>query len=297
MKRRLWLILVALPLLALGLGAGLTGCSGSGVLNAWSGLPDLDGGAEIAETREVSYGPLPRHRYDLYDPGTEAAVIVFFHGGGWDRGDPDLYRFLGRRLAGLGHPVAIPAYRLAPEVAFPAFMEDAARAVAAIRARFPDRPLYLMGHSAGAQIATLLALDPRYLGAQGMAPCGTIAGVIGLAGPYDFLPLQEDRFRRVFPEATRPESQPVAYADNAAPPMLLLHGAADVVVHAEDSTILAEALRRAGNRAEAKLYPGVNHLDIIGAISPLIEHRAPTLADIEAFLAAEAARAHPGCPG
>jgi acetyl esterase/lipase len=290
MRRRIRHLALGAAAVGLSAWAGLSACTGPALLNAYA---SRDG---VAETRGVAYGPHPRQRYDLYEPADSAGpLIVFFHGGAWDSGDPALYPFVGRRLARLGFAVAVPGYRLYPDVTFPAFVEDAAAAVAALRARFPDRPLVLMGHSAGAQIAALAMMDRRFLAAHGLSACETVAAYIGLAGPYDFLPLREDRYKRVFPEETRPLSQPLAFAADRHPPALLLHGAADTTVHAEDSTILAEALQAAGNRAEAVIYPGVDHLSILGAISPLIQGWAPTLGDMRRFLAREAAAGFPGC--
>ena len=156
-------------------------------------------------------------------------MVVFFYGGNWDSGAKAMYRFVGAALAARGVLTVIPDYRLYPQVRFPAFMDDAAAAVAWTLAnirRFGGDPhrLFLMGHSAGAQIATLLALDPVYLQAQDVAP-DTVCGVIGLAGPYDFLPLHDPELETIFgPEAERPRSQPINYVTPQAPPMLLLAG-------------------------------------------------------------------------
>ncbi|MEM9047782.1 MAG: alpha/beta hydrolase [Pseudomonadota bacterium] len=292
--RRIWrrTALVAASAFAM-TGLGLSACSGPAVLNYYS---DAEG---LRETRDIAYGAHPRQTIDLYQPdGAARATLIFVHGGSWYEGDPDLYPFLGRRFAALGYRVAIPGYRVAPEVIFPSFVEDIAAATMAIRDRLgPDAPLFLMGHSAGAHLAALVVLDPRYLGAFDSSACEVLAGFVGLAGPYDFLPLRSQRYKRIFPEAIRAQTQPVAYADRPTPPMLLIHGKADRVVHAEDSAVLAKALRAAGNDVTLHLYPQVNHTEIIGAISPLIEGWAPTTEDILAFLARQESAGFPGCAG
>lgn len=272
-------------------GLGLSACSGPAVLNYYSD------GAGLRETTGLSYGPHPRQFYDLYEPtGEIKATILFVHGGSWYEGEPALYPFLGRRFAQLGYRVAIPGYRLAPEVVFPDFVADAAAATAALHDRLgPDAPLFLMGHSAGAHLASLVALDPRYLAAHDLTACATLSGFIGIAGPYDFLPLKEERYKRIFPEPIRAETQPLAYADRPAPPALLIHGADDVIVHAEDSALLADALAKAGNDVTLRIYPDVNHIEIIGAVSPIIEGWAPTMGDITAFLDRQAQLGFPGC--
>jgi acetyl esterase/lipase len=147
-------------------------------------------------------------------------------------------------------------------------MEDAAAALAFLAARrFVDPArLVLMGHSAGAQIATLLALDPRHRHAAG-APAP--AGVVGLAGPYDFLPLRSPVLREIFgPAETWPESQPVRFASAGAPPMLLATGARDRTVLPRNTISLAAALRRAGAPVTARVYPGLGHRALIGGFAP-----------------------------
>jgi len=239
----------------------------------------------------LAYGPGPRHRMDAYLPARAAAsapapVVVFFYGGGWEEGERGTYRFVAAALAARGILTLVPDYRLYPEIRFPAFMEDAAAAVAwarsfaAAQGGDPGR-LFLMGHSAGAQIATLLALDARYLRAAGMAG-GRIAGVIGLAGPYDFLPLRSPTLKAIFgPEAAWPASQPITYVTASAPPMLLAAGTADRVVDPGNTQRLAARLRAAGAAAEVRLYRGLGHRALIGgfasALAPLLPVRRAVL--------------------
>ena len=170
----------------------------------------------IMVEKGIAYAEGQRHELDVYAPnqgGTSAPVVVFFYGGGWETGDRAMYRFLGASLAARGVVVVIPDYRLHPAVRFPAFMDDGAAAVAWAHmnaARFGGDPsrLFLMGHSAGAQIAALLALDPEYLRAAGLTPEHDVCGVIGLAGPYDFLPDASAEVKAVFgPEEAWPRSQ------------------------------------------------------------------------------------------
>ncbi|WP_118138048.1 alpha/beta hydrolase [Oceanicella sp. SM1341] len=271
------------PLLLL--PALLTACTslGAGVLER------LGRSQTVESSTGIPYGDDPAQAYDLFAErglADDAPLIVFFHGGSWDSGSPGLYAFAGQSLAALGTITALPGYRLAPDVTFPAFVEDGAAAVAAVKARYPGHPLYLAGHSAGAQIAALLALDPRWLGAEGLSPCRDVAGFIGLAGPYDFLPLQQDRYRRIFPEETRAESQPVNYAAGAHPPALILHGEADDVVSPAESEALAGALEAGGNAVTLRLYPEVGHVGIASALAPILRGRAPVIEDVRAFLAA-----------
>ncbi|WP_371348123.1 alpha/beta hydrolase [Ancylobacter sp. IITR112] len=248
----------------------------------------------------LAYAEGARHRLDVYRPasgnGTDLPVVVFFYGGSWDSGERAMYRFVGAALASRGMVVIIPDYRVYPQVRFPTFVEDGARAVRWAKthaARYggdPDR-LILMGHSAGAQIAALLSLDPKWLGAVGLDPQRDVAGLVGLAGPYDFLPLRSARLKAIFgPKAERWRSQPIHFATRAAPPAFLAAGERDTTVDPGNSTRLAERIRAKGGEADVRLYKGVDHRLIIGAFSPPLRLLAPALNDVTDFVAAVPAR-------
>jgi acetyl esterase/lipase len=144
----------------------LEACSPSALLKA---LAPRDG---VKLTSDIAYGNRPRHMLDLCatrPAATQLPVVVFFYGGGWETGSKALYRFVGAALATRGVLAVIPDYRLYPEVRFPNFMHDAAASVGwthqnAARFAGDPHPLFLMGHSAGGQIATLLAFDTAICG-------------------------------------------------------------------------------------------------------------------------------------
>lgn len=195
-------------------------------------------------------------------------VVVFFHGGSWRTGDRRDYRFVGEALSRQGVLVLVPDYRKAPRFPFPAFMEDAAAATAWARDHArelgadPGR-VYVMGHSAGAQIAALLATDGRYLARWNMRP-RDLAGAIGLAGPYDFLPITDPRLRQVFDrQADWPASQPVNFVDGDEPPFLLLHGDRDRLVRKINSEKLAARLRAAGEPVTMHVIHGAGHSTLL----------------------------------
>jgi acetyl esterase/lipase len=247
----------------------------------------------------IAYGAQTLQRLDVYVPnappvphGASASLrplVVFWHGGRWSFGDKADYRFVGAALAELGCVAVLPNYRLYPEVKMPGFMEDAARAARWAVAHAGDygadaNRLYLMGHSAGAHLAALVTLDPRYFAADGRAP-PFIAGMIGLSGPYDFLPLKEADVKDMFgPPPNYPQSQPINFVSAGAPPMLLVHGLKDETVRPKNSVNFAAALRAAGVPVTLKLYPDLVHADTVAALSLPARRRAPTLADVAAFL-------------
>lgn len=270
-----------------GLAAGLAvACSPLGVMNA---LSPRDGAARRV-ARDLPYGDQPRQTMDLYAPAGAGPwpVVVFFYGGGWDSGAKGLYGWAAQALAAQGFLVALPDYRIVPQVHFPTFVEDAAAAVAHVARIAADHGgdparLAVSGHSAGAHQALMITLDRRYMARAG-AP-DVIRAAAGLSGPYEFLPFDVPASINAFGQWPDPaETQPITYARGDAPPVWLAHGERDVTVHAEDSVLLAEAIRRAGGQAELKLYPDLDHASTLAAFSPVFRRRAPVLADLTRFL-------------
>jgi acetyl esterase/lipase len=265
---------------------------------AAANLPALFG--PYRRRTDLAYGADPRHRLDVYLPdkpaGPRAPLVLFWHGGRWSSGDKAEYRFVGSALAELGYATMIANYRRYPQVKMAGFMDDAARAAlwgAQHAADFEADPrqIYLMGHSAGAHMAALLALDARYFAALGVA-APRIAGVIGLSGPYDFLPLREADVQDMFgPPELYPLSQPVNYVRRGAPPMLLIHGSMDGLVSPWNSRNLASALEALGVPVTLKLYADSEHGETIGALSVPARDRAATLRDIADFVKSRGAQA------
>ncbi|MDN5927982.1 MAG: alpha/beta hydrolase [Hyphomicrobiales bacterium] len=272
----------------------LPACSAGGrIMNALQ--PDEG----VSVERGMPYGSLARQKYDLYSPANatpDAPVIVFIYGGSWHSGSRKDYEFVGEALARGGFITAIADYRLYPEVIFPAFVEDEARAVAAIAKRVGAKhPLFIMGHSAGAEIGALLVLDPHYLKAEGVDVCRRVSGFIGLAGPYAALPLHRKRYRRIFPENVRAAAIPVNFAAGKHPPSLLIAGKSDLVVDPDNTANLAKALKRAGNRVEVSDYRRVGHMLLVGSLAKPLHQFAPTLREIKRFVGRESRLAAPFC--
>ncbi len=249
----------------------LAGCSPFPVLNAFSP-------ADQAQLQgDIDYGDLPRQRLDVYQPGASgvqpAPVVVFFYGGAWDSGRKEDYRFVGHTLASRGVVAVVPDYRVYPAVTFPVFVEDAAAAVAWTLdniGRFGGSAgrVYVMGHSAGAHIAGLVALDERYLGVHGKQP-GQLRGFIGLSGPYDFLPLKSRRLKRIFGDPAPADSQPINFVNPAAPPALLITGGDDTTVIPRNTLRLADRLSQTGIPVRRIVYPEVGHGRTVAAFSSL----------------------------
>lgn len=248
----------------------LTACSPVNLLNAM--VPSHG----FTVQRDIAYGELARQRLDIYQPTQRRAgknpVVVFFYGGGWEGGDKKDYKFVGEALSSHGLTVVIADYRVYPEVVFPDFIEDAAAAVAWTKANIdsfgadPDQ-LFIAGHSAGAHIASMLVLNDEYLKKYALTPDDVI-GMIGLAGPYDFLPLKSDTLKTIFgPEDLRWQSQPINFVQGDNPPMLLMVGERDLTVWPRNSFRLADKIIAAGGEVTLKKFPDYGHVAMVAKLA------------------------------
>lgn len=254
-------------------------------LATFNRLVPKDGG--VQRWSDMAFGRHERQRLDVYAPkcAEKLPLLVFLYGGSWQSGTKDGYAFAGRAFAARGFVTLIPDYRLVPQVVFPAFLEDNAAAVRWARANAdahggdPDR-IVLVGHSAGAYNAAMLALDPQWLGADRHA----IRGFVGLAGPYDFLPLDGPVTRAAFGEAPdKAATQPINHVSAAAPPAFLATGSEDQTVWPRNTKALAARLHAAGVPVETQVYSGIGHVGIVTALAKPFRNRAPVLADAVAF--------------
>lgn len=252
--------------------------------------------AAQAPRRGARYAEGARGGVDVYGPGLaegSAPVAVFFYGGSWDSGERRHYRWVARALAAQGFLALVPDYRLHPEVRFPDFLEDGALAVRWAVDHAADlggdpRRIVLLGHSAGAYNAAMLALDPRYLQAAGVDP-GVIRAFAGLSGPYAFLPLESPVTRRTFGHASDLDAtQPVTFARADAPAAFLATGDQDTVVRPRQTRRLAAALRAAGAPVEERHYAGMGHAGPVLALSRLFRRKSTLLTDLTTFLKAAA---------
>lgn len=243
--------------------------------------------------RDLAYGSAGRQRADVYLPApavVDAPIAVFFYGGSWSTGARADYRFVGEALASRGIVTVVADYRLSPEVRYPVFLEDCAQAVRWAGAQAAGfgatrERLFIVGHSAGAYNAAMLALDPRWLGRE------PIAGWAGLAGPYDFLPIGNPDVRIAFEWPDTPaDSQPLFHALARAAPerrALLLAARSDSLVNPQRNTLaLAQALKHQGSPVELELFDRVSHTTLIGALAPPLRGLAPVLDRLSGFLQA-----------
>ena len=274
------------PLLA------LAACSPPALLTSLDRLTPGEGGRKVASGVQFT----PELKLDVYAPphvakGAGLPVVIFYYGGGWVGGSRGGYGFAGNAFASQGFVTVVPDYRLVPGVRFPTFLQDSAMAVKWTRDHIADyggdpRRISVAGHSAGAYNAAMIALDEHYLRDIGVDP-KIIRSAALLAGPYDFLPFNEQRGRDALGAWPRPEeTQPIHFAHAGGPPMLLAAGTADDIVNPRNSERLAARLTALGVPVSLKLYAGKSHVDLAKALSKPFRGTAPVLADSAAFLAA-----------
>ncbi|MBJ7308854.1 alpha/beta hydrolase [Rugamonas sp. CCM 8940] len=292
--RRVWLAPLVLAFALAALLATWLNVAPLGLLNL---LTPSEGSKRVAG---LAYGPGPRHKLDIYMParagGKPQPVLLFFYGGNWRAGERADYAFVGRTLAARGIVVVVADYRLYPEVSYPVLLDDPAEALAWCLRHIggyggdPQR-LFLMGHSAGAYNAAMLALDGRLLARHGV-PATAVRGWIGLAGPYDFLPVENPAARPVFHYPHTPaDSQPINHVSRAAPPALLIAARKDQLVNPRRNTGgLAYLLRARGVRVNEDYPSWVGHQTLVASLAAPTHWLAPTLEQVLHFVATDGER-------
>ena len=263
-------------------------------------------------TADIAYGSDKRQRLDVYVPkqegtaeqqgvaasGAARPVVIFWYGGSWQMGSKSEYKFVGAALAERGFVTVLPDYRLYPQVKFPDFLDDAAKAVVWVQQHAQEfggdpRRIVLMGHSAGAHTAAYLALNREFLLKAGVKPEG-IVGLVGLSGPYALAPNTRALHTIFGKPYTEADWQPLRFVTRQSPPAFLAQGLNDTVVSPRQTEQLRDALRAQGVRVEAELYPDRGHADTVASISIPARHRAPVLDDATKFIETVAAVAPGG---
>lgn len=255
--------------------------------------------------RNVAYVDGPdahpvKHRLDLFLPDRKSfTTVIFVHGGNWVEGDKslhvagaDIYANIGRFLAAHGYGAAVVNYRLIPEVAWEEQPADIARAVKWVRANIAARggdpdAIVLMGHSAGAQLASLVAVSPRWLREAGV-PADAIRGVIAISGAgydigdeetYRYFGRSQAWYAKRFHTDTSPnweaEASPVNFLDKDDPPFLLMYPSGDKRGILRQATVMRAALEKAGIWTWVAPISGLNHSGIVLVLSR--PDRAPGL--------------------
>lgn len=264
-----------------------TACSPVNLLNAM--VPEQ--GYRVF--KNIPYGDAARQKLDIYlsqqSQQPSRTTVVFFYGGSWESGDKAQYKFVAEALTSAGFDVVIPDYRVYPEVVFPAFVEDGAAVVNWVRHNLAsyganNERVFVAGHSAGAHIAALLTLDPSYLQHHGLSP-EQLDGMIGLAGPYDFLPLKSETLKTIFgPSETRWRSQPIHFVDGRNPPLLLLVGNNDLTVWPRNSRHLAAKIKEKNGKVQLVEFDDYGHVAMVAKLARPLRGDGRLLQAISEFI-------------
>jgi acetyl esterase/lipase len=286
-----WLLLLAILGVAGGMALAARSIS-SALMLSWLDVV-IGGGRGVRRVADgIEFG-MHGQRLDVWRPRRIGAaplpVVIFWYGGGWASGSRRAYAFAARAFATSGFVVVMPDYRKVPAVRFPAFVEDGAAAVAWTCDHIADfggspRRIALAGHSAGAYIAAMLALDPRWLRSLALEPA-VVRGAVALCGPYDFHPFTDRRAAAAMEGVVDPAStQPVHVARPGGPPMLLVTSTGDTDVKPRHAIALARRLRTLGSPVELRLYRGLSHAGVVMALAKPFRSKAAVLGDSVAFL-------------
>jgi acetyl esterase/lipase len=238
---------------------------------------------------DIPYGDLPRQSLDVYVPtgAWNRPTVVFWYGGMWTKGSKEQYRFVGAALANSGYVAILPDYRLYPSVRFPDFVEDGALALKWAREHAAElggdpRSIFIMGHSAGAHLTALLALDERYLKKVG-GDASWIRGWIAISAPYE-LTMRVPVLTSIFGAHASSDWQPIQLISSRTPPALLVHGLEDNMVHPQEAVDFDDKLRALGVPVECRLYAGAGHIEAVASLSLPLRATANTLADVREFV-------------
>ncbi len=263
----------------------LAACSPVSLLNAT--IPS-DG---YRLTKDIAYGDDARQRLDVYVPdkiAAQAPVVLFLYGGSWKYGRKADYTFVAQALTQHGFIVAIADYRLYPQVQYPDFVDDGAKALAWVHNNIASyggnaANLFVAGHSAGAFNAVMLTVNDAVLKRNGVQQ-DWIRGTIGIAGPYDFTPSTEGDVKDVFKGFADADTQPIHYITSGLPPMLLVTGGADDTVQPRNTYNMAAKLKAYHNSVETQVYPNTGHIGIILSLADGFQDKTPLLRDMTAFI-------------
>ncbi len=244
--------------------------------------------------KDIAYGEEDGQQLDVYTrPDVPSkGVVLFVHGGYWDTGSKNDYSFVADSLTEEGYTTVVVGYRLVPTVTFPEYVKDLALAVKWTVTNIAEyggnqERIFLMSHSAGAHIGALVSFDERYLQRLEL-PLNALDGFIGLAGPYDFLPVAPDDVRSVAAlgnPATYAETQPINFVDRNDPPAFIGYTLADKTVNPNNSIRFAEKIREVGGDVEEHSYNRVDHITILGSLARVSRFfNEAILKDITTFL-------------
>jgi len=264
-----------------------TGCQSAGLYLA-NTANDTDA---YTVKKDTAYGEKPWQKLDIYWPkprADHAPVIVFYYGGGWQKGSKEDYEFVASRFVKDGFIVIIPDYVKYPEGVYPDFVEDAAEVTRWLDQHVKtiggdDQNIHIVGHSAGAHIGAMLLADETFLATKSLSP-GFYRSFVGISGPYSFEPGTRT-YRKIFGSKEKfPLMQADRFIHGDEPPMLLIHAESDWLVNRSNMDKMVAAIQKKNGKVKTVSYPKHGHLSIIGSFSGAFPLDDKIPSDVIAFL-------------
>lgn len=215
---------------------------------------------------DKSYGPHERHKFDLFRPrsgSTTAPLVVYVHGGYWQRGDRKGNAFVAKELVNRGLQVAIPSYRLCPEASIMDIVGDVRQALKAIWETTKQRPV-VVGHSAGGHLAAaMLASDWSKIAG---VPVDLVKSAYSISGVFELEPLIPTTLNEALKldaakaRAAGPLFWPAPPKDRT---LVAAAGGDESQEFIRQSLAITAAWSKAGVKAECVVVPGANHFTIV----------------------------------
>ena len=241
---------------------------------------------------DVQYGKEEWQKLDIYPSASNEAqpVVLFVHGGSWRHGRKDQYRFAADAFIRLGYTVVVSDYLKYPDprAKYPSFVSDTAKALRWVKDNISEYNgsadnVFLAGHSAGAHTVVMLSADSSHLEAEDLSS-EDIRGVIGIAGPYSFIPDWEVTKAVFGPEDRYPLMDALNYIDGSEPNFLLMHSAADEQVGQYNTDKLYDLIKQKGGLAKKKIYNELSHIDMVTHLHPWFAKQGSITKDIDQFI-------------
>jgi acetyl esterase/lipase len=250
------------------------------------------GNFEVAVTKDIAYvdgkdADPERHKLDLYLPRGQKdfPVLVYIHGGGWQKGSKQSFERQATLLARNGIGVAAINYRLTPQVKHPAHIQDVAKAFAWTYRNIGNQggktdEMFVGGHSAGGHLAALLATDGRYLEAEKLS-LANIKGAIPISGVYTIRP---GKLSGPFgsDETVCRNASPMSHVGGKHPPFLVLYADKDGPGFDKMADDFAQALQKNKIEATSRKINDRTHGSIVGN---MVNQDDPTMQLVLGFIA------------
>ncbi len=242
---------------------------------------------------DIAYGELARQKLDIYIPKETSTqkmpIVLFYYGGGWDSGKKTDYLFAAEAFTSKGYVTVIPDYRVFPEVKFPEFMQDPVSAAKWVKTHINEYGgdsdnVFIVGHSAGAHIGMMMNINTQYLQTVDLSP-NDFNAFVGLAGPYDFLPLVSQRLKDIFgPKQSRWRSQPINFVIGDNQPILLMVGLKDNTVWPRNTFNLAKAIEGKKGSVQVIEFANYSHVDMVAKMAKPFRDNNDLLDNIVQFM-------------